>query len=375
MRKKEVLISVVLLLILIPSVNAAVLTRKMNSRFSPDSILNVELEFTDVVGQTFTLEDVYNGSFRMIEWDIIGSENVTTRINGNVIGWTIIPNSSTVIFKYSLTIPNKLGGYSSDLVWFDESGQGLDTKEFSVANVSCGNGFCEGTENCASCLQDCSCEIGEKCERGACESVSSCGNGLCEAEEDCFACNQDCSCSPGEICQEKICKTFCGNDICDPDEDDTSCADDCSSIDCGSNEDGICSEDCPVTDIDCEKEEERNKRLSLYTIIFFSVIVFLAIAGFVFYFGSNTDYLSVAKKSREVKKELENQKRAGRQQFDPRRLEYNVERIKNYIMMNSQKGHPTNFIRDTLLAAGWRKEIVDKAFIRAAMDRTKQGKI
>ena len=45
----------------------------------------------------------------------------------------------------------------------------------------CGNGSCEGGENCAGCPQDC----------GGC-----CGNGACDHGETCGSCSKDCACPP-----------------------------------------------------------------------------------------------------------------------------------------------------------------------------------
>ena len=44
----------------------------------------------------------------------------------------------------------------------------------------CGNGVCDGPENCSTCPEDC----------GACQAV--CGNGICEGGETCSSCPQDC---------------------------------------------------------------------------------------------------------------------------------------------------------------------------------------
>ena len=92
----------------------------------------------------------------------------------------------------------------------------------------CGDGECNGKDNCQSCPEDC----------GEC-----CGNGECELEldEDCVSCPDDC----GECC---------GNNGCEPelDEDCVSCPEDCGGC-CGNGgcEPGL-DEDCVSCPEDCD---------------------------------------------------------------------------------------------------------------------------
>ncbi len=70
--------------------------------------------------------------------------------------------------------------------WYNASyfnGGFLIHKDF--LGPKCGNGKCEGGENCANCSQDC----------GGC-----CGNGACDNGESCDSCPNDCKCLPnGEM--------------------------------------------------------------------------------------------------------------------------------------------------------------------------------
>jgi len=97
----------------------------------------------------------------------------------------------------------------------------------------CGDGMCEGVEDCTSCAADC----------GECEEM--CGNATCGSGETCATCPADCGpcentcgdggCAGGESCQ--TCPVDCG---------DCPCAPNCAGRECGSDEcEGSCG-DCPA---------------------------------------------------------------------------------------------------------------------------------
>jgi len=117
------------------------------------------------------------------------------------------------------------------------------------AGPVCGDGSCNGGENCSNCSGDC----------GKC-----CGNGKCDYGEDCNSCSKDCGscpycgdgkCASGESCKScpKDCGSCCGNGKCDNGEDCESCSKDCGKCPyCG---DGKCSggESCKSCKEDCGK--------------------------------------------------------------------------------------------------------------------------
>ena len=98
------------------------------------------------------------------------------------------------------------------------------------SNPSCGDGICNGSEDCTSCSQDC----------GACPP--GCGDGVCDASESCSSCASDCG----------ACPPSCGDGVCDGSESCSSCASDCGACppSCG---DGVCNsgEDCTSCSSDC----------------------------------------------------------------------------------------------------------------------------
>lgn len=71
------------------------------------------------------------------------------------------------------------------------------------AGPYCGNGKCDGGENCASCGKDCgsccgngACDHGENCSSCSSDCGSCCGNGACDWGESCSTCSKDCICLP-----------------------------------------------------------------------------------------------------------------------------------------------------------------------------------
>jgi len=149
---------------------------------------------------------------------------------------------------------------------------------YTPANY-CGDGICNGVENCATCSDCCGptpppviCGDGS-CNAGAGENCSSCtqdcgscppicGNSSCEVGETPGSCPADCS---GEICGAGGCNTGagencsncpgdcgactgCGDGVCSAGETPATCPSDC--VGCG---DGICSasESCSICSADC----------------------------------------------------------------------------------------------------------------------------
>ena len=134
--------------------------------------------------------------------------------------------------------------------------------ELSVACPSdCGNGFCQDTEGCESCPEDCTCPDGESCYKDEC-CVPSCEGKLCGGDGcggDCGACDAGFFCKDGG-CLENTCPdegdipdcwdgcttgSWVGDNICDSafkcedynwdDGDCDPCYPSCEGQECGSN--------------------------------------------------------------------------------------------------------------------------------------------
>jgi len=120
-----------------------------------------------------------------------------------------------------------------------------DEVEYSAVYTEpfCGDGSCNGSEDCCTCQTDCgsccgngSCDCGETHSSCQQDCPATCGDGSCNGSEDCCTCQTDCG-------------SCCGNGFCDCGETHNSCSQDCPAI-CG---DGSCngSEDCCTCPTDC----------------------------------------------------------------------------------------------------------------------------
>jgi hypothetical protein len=81
----------------------------------------------------------------------------------------------------------------------------------------CGNGQCQGGENCANCPQDCgaccgngACDNGENCASCSKDCGGCCGNGACDNGENCETCSQDCHCLPSGSLDTANCSSVKG---------------------------------------------------------------------------------------------------------------------------------------------------------------------
>ncbi len=125
------------------------------------------------------------------------------------------------------------------------------------SSATCGNGYCDPSEDCATCPCDCSCAEDSGCFAaagggGECRTRElSCGDGSCEpGVEDCGNCPQDCGCGVDEVCRQNACTSAssvcpgggggggggggtgpCGNGTCEAASSETcvTCAADCGA--------------------------------------------------------------------------------------------------------------------------------------------------
>jgi len=153
--------------------------------------------------------------------------------------------------------------------------------------AECGDGTCNGDEDCETCPEDC-----EECP-------GDCGDGDCGEEENCYACPEDCGECTGDCCEsngtpgcedadltacvceldgyccssewdgicvqqamadcDAPCGPFCGDGLCDDTEDCETCPEDCDECpgDCGNGDCGeeenchTCPDDCGECTGDC----------------------------------------------------------------------------------------------------------------------------
>ena len=98
-----------------------------------------------------------------------------------------------------------------------------DAPSSDFHHTKCGNGLCDGGEDCGSCPLDC----------GACPF---CGDQECAEDEHCGSCLKDCACGEQELCVVDHCSScvsWCSHEMVD-----CGSVDGCDCGDCG------CGEEC-----------------------------------------------------------------------------------------------------------------------------------
>lgn len=99
-----------------------------------------------------------------------------------------------------------IGGFGGDV-----GSGGFGGEPSNGGGPACGDGACNGIEDCITCPADCSC-------------AGVCGDGTCEQSEDCASCEEDCG-----VCAN------CGDGTCDANEDCDVCPDDCGTCSCSAD--------------------------------------------------------------------------------------------------------------------------------------------
>ncbi len=136
----------------------------------------------------------------------------------------------------------------------------------------CGNGTCDYGESCTTCPGDCMSSQSEgtceACFKGKCDGYCHpvkegpdcpdcappsycCGDGICEGAEDCYNCEVDCGPPPPS--------PYCGDDSCGSGEDQCNCPDDCGSpstyeTSCDDEVDNDCDGATDCDDSECESD-------------------------------------------------------------------------------------------------------------------------
>jgi hypothetical protein len=114
----------------------------------------------------------------------------------------------------------------------------------------CGDGVCNGAENCDRCIKDCGCVSPAECYQGGCK-VPECGSkGDCKDNDSCTVDECQFAQHPNAYCSHEVIKDFRNNDGCCPVKADANTDSDCEPVcdndvcEMGENSDN-CEEDCP----------------------------------------------------------------------------------------------------------------------------------
>ena len=186
------------------------------------------------------------GDFNIVALLIEKTHNTTEAIIG--INKSLITNRLTIKDWYILS--ENVSLFVDDLV-LSQDGKN-DT--IRIGLFYCGDGFCNGYENCQTCEKDCGCINGETCGQikgcefcdVACQRSFNCGDAYCSDGETCekdWCCfgkavydlefdEDNCGrcgnvCNIKEKCVNGVCSGYCGDKVCNNGEDSNSCLDDC----------------------------------------------------------------------------------------------------------------------------------------------------
>lgn len=145
-----------------------------------------------------------NGNFDVLSYPVVGAIATSTKgYYGHVAYVTGVGNGTITVSEMNCC---------GTCAW----GTGTKTYQASYFNSGfvvpkgggptgpyCGNGKCDGGENCANCGKDCgsccgngACDHGENCSSCPGDCGSCCGNGACDWGESCSTCSKDCICLP-----------------------------------------------------------------------------------------------------------------------------------------------------------------------------------
>jgi len=262
MNKKIVPIIVVLVILLIPTVQATYRGDKITKKTTTEwtIYMSVHMGADQCIAPEYMELDVSDLGWIVNKWYInyLSPSYFDCKIEDSTTTWVkwscnIIGNDKCggVPFSISgnmriraelllpiLNIPEKYCGDGE--CSYGETHQNCP---FNCHTITCGDGTCQSIEEYSDkkieevmCPTDC---------EGYVPPISYCGDGNCDENENWLTCPQDC-----------IVPHYCGDNNCDYDEDHETCPQDCPIVEycgdgkCGQNEDySTCPEDCPIQDI------------------------------------------------------------------------------------------------------------------------------
>ena len=139
---------------------AASVSRSLPGRADPNSELTVKLQISGADSSgLLALEEVLPEGIAVKEWSVSGAKEdksaITTRVVDNRYAWEFTPSGSSATVEYTIDLGSSDVSFGQ-LVFFDKAGQGkVDGQTLRVAEITCGDGTCEGSENTDNCEADC----------------------------------------------------------------------------------------------------------------------------------------------------------------------------------------------------------------------------
>jgi hypothetical protein len=149
----------VVFILSLSAVMAASLTRSMPSRVSPGEEVTVTFSISGMeVGKEAGISEVVPDAITVKEQMVSGAEGtpayeIKNKTNNK---WAFTASSSSPSVTYKFDAPSELGSYNFDALYVLPPAVIDNIKStLTVREITCGDGFCEGSENSDTCESDC----------------------------------------------------------------------------------------------------------------------------------------------------------------------------------------------------------------------------
>lgn len=156
---KKMMIYLAVFILSLSVAMAASLSRDMPSRVSPGEEVAVTFKISGMeVGKEAGISEVVPEGIDVKEQSVTGAEGtpIYKVVDGNNNKWSFEASSSSCTVTYKFDAPSGLGKYSFDAVYALPPANIDNIKStLTVRTITCGDGFCEGSENSDNCEADC----------------------------------------------------------------------------------------------------------------------------------------------------------------------------------------------------------------------------
>jgi len=166
--KKLYIMLPVMILILAGLVMAGSVTRNMPSRAHPGETLTIKFQVDGMeAGKKLAIEDMVPNDMVLKEWEVTGSSDAKSAIayekkassdgTKTRYKWSFTASSANPTLSYTIDVTDAMLGEKMLTLTYimPPATVNTDEKTLTIANIACGDGFCEGDETYDTCLADC----------------------------------------------------------------------------------------------------------------------------------------------------------------------------------------------------------------------------
>ena len=166
---KKILFALPLMILLSAGlVMAGSMTRNMPSRAHPGETLTVKFQISGMtVGEMLAIEDMVPNDLVLKDWEVTGSSDAKSAIayetktsSDNTktrYKWSFTASSANPTLSYTVDVTDAMLGEKMLTLTYimPPATVNSDEKTLTIANIVCGDNFCEGDETLDSCPADC----------------------------------------------------------------------------------------------------------------------------------------------------------------------------------------------------------------------------